>query len=190
MKKSRVETVETRRRIVDAAAKRLIATGIEGTGLNDLMAEVGLTRGGFYRHFASKDQLVAEACAAGLESTILQAEQARDAGQHGDGFAAVVTAYLSPRHRDNRAGGCPFAGLGSELARADGNVRKAASQGFDQLTGALEALLVDRSPQEARAQAAYTLSAMVGALTMARMVEDPALSDAILNEARKQLAGV
>jgi TetR/AcrR family transcriptional repressor of nem operon len=193
MKKSKAETAETRRRIIDAAAQRLIATGIEGTGLNDLMAEAGLTRGGFYRHFASKDQLVAEACAAGLDSTILQARQARQAREEGrsaDGFATVVNAYLSPRHRDNRAGGCPFAGLGSELARADGEVRKAASLGFDQLAGALEALLTDRSPQEARAQAAYTLSAMVGALTMARMVEDPALSDAILSEARQQLTGV
>lgn len=190
MKKSKAETAETRRRIVDAAAGRLIATGIEGTGLNDLMAEVGLTRGGFYRHFASKDQLVAEACDAGLESTILRARQAQEAGQGGHGFAAVVHAYLSAGHRDNRAGGCPFAGLGSELARADGEVRQAASQGFDRLAGALEALLTDRSPQEARAQAAYTLSAMVGALTMARMVEDPALSDAILSEARQRLTAV
>jgi TetR/AcrR family transcriptional repressor of nem operon len=187
MKKSKIETAETRRRIVDAAARRLIATGIEGTGLNDLMAEVGLTRGGFYRHFDSKDHLVAEACTAGLQSTLRLSESVAERGTPAEAFDALVTAYLSPGHRDNRAGGCPFAGLGSELARSDGETRTAAALGFERLVAALEAHLPDRSPDEARAEAAYALSAMVGALTMARMVDDPALSDTILRETRKRL---
>jgi TetR/AcrR family transcriptional repressor of nem operon len=189
MKKSRAETAETRRRIVDAAAKRLIFKGIEGSGLNELMAEVGLTRGGFYRHFASKDQLVAEACTAGLQSTIRRSEVVAGGDDPAAAFRAIAGTYLSPEHRDNRAGGCPFAGLGSELARSGGETREAAARGFERLAAALEVHRPGRSPDEARAEAAYTLSAMVGALTMARMVDDPALSDTILDEARKRLIG-
>jgi len=186
MKKSRTETAETRRRIVESASKRLILKGIEGAGLNDLMAEAGLTRGGFYRHFASKDQLVAEACTFGLQSTIHRSGASAGGETPAEAFAAIVNAYLSPEHRDNRAGGCPFAGLGSELARSGGETRNAAARGFERLAGALEAHLPG-PPERARAQAAYTLSAMAGALTMARMVDDPVLSDTILSEARKRL---
>jgi TetR/AcrR family transcriptional repressor of nem operon len=187
MKKSKIETAETRRRIVEAAAKRLVATGIEGSSTNDLMAEVGLTRGGFYRHFQSKDQLVAEACAAGLQSTLRRSETAAKSGTPAEAYAAIVSTYLSPEHRDNRSGGCPFAGLGSELARSEGQTRTAAAQGFERLAAALATHLPNRSAEEARSEAAFALSAMVGALTMARMVDDPALSDTILAEARKRL---
>jgi TetR/AcrR family transcriptional regulator, transcriptional repressor for nem operon len=187
MRKSKAETTETRRRIVDAAARRLIATGIEGTGLNDLMADAGLTRGGFYRHFESKDQLVAEACTAGLQSTIRRSAEAGASLPPAEAYSALVGAYLSPAHRDNRAGGCPFAGLGSELARSGGKTRETAGRGFERLISALEVHLSDRTPEEARKEAVFALSAMVGALTMARMVDDPALSDAILNETRKRL---
>src|SRR5262245_55975207 len=112
MRKSRAEAAETRRRIVRAAARRFREQGIAATGLADLMEAAGLTHGGFYKHFSSKDQLVAEATAEAL-GTLLEEMAALPT------VGAAVAAYLSPRHRDNPASGCPLAALGGELARSD-----------------------------------------------------------------------
>src|ERR1700738_4699391 len=112
MKKSKLESAETRRRIVRTAAAEFRRNGINGTGLSDLMAAAGLTHGGFYRHFGSKDQLVAEACAAATEAVL---ETMKAAATHrtanNNGLQAIVEGYLSTEHRDNPSEGCPFAGL-------------------------------------------------------------------------------
>src|SRR5258707_8674779 len=107
MRKSREEAAQTRKRIVTAASEEFRKNGIVATGLNDLMRAAGLTHGGFYKHFASKDQLVAEACAEALK-TILEMLAAA-ASEKG------AAAYLSTGHRDNPATGCPLSATGSEL---------------------------------------------------------------------------
>src|SRR6201987_5268492 len=122
MRKAREEGAETRKRIVRAAARKFREQGIVATGLADLMKAAGLTHGGFYKHFASKDQLVAEATTAALD-TVLE----EGAGHPGTG--AAVSAYPSARHRDNPASGCPLAALGGELARCDKEARAAATAG-------------------------------------------------------------
>src|SRR5262244_1986400 len=109
MRKSRIEAAKTRERIVTAAAAEFRQHGIAATGLADLMKAAGLTHGGFYRHFASKDQLVAEATTAALDA-LLEGMAAHPT------VSAAVAAYLSTRHRDNPASGCPLAALGGELA--------------------------------------------------------------------------
>ena len=117
MKKSKLETAETRRRIVKTAAAEFRRNGIHATGLSDLMAAAGLTHGGFYRHFDSKDQLVAEACAA---ATVTLGETTDASACHGvgkDALEAIVASYLSADHRDNPLDGCVLAGLGSEGAQ-------------------------------------------------------------------------
>src|SRR6516162_11140877 len=124
MRKSREETVETRKRIVRAAACKFREKGIVATGLADLMKAAGLTHGGFYKHFESKDQLVAEACAEAVK-TIL--ERLAVAASKKGGAAA---AYLSTGHRDNPAAGCPLSAIGSELARSDEKTRAAATTCF------------------------------------------------------------
>src|ERR1700760_3682646 len=112
MKKSKAETAETRKRIVEIAARAFRSQGIEATGVAEIMAAAGLTHGGFYRHFSSKDELVAEAVAMSLEQLVLQSERAADRGA----AAALQHAldYLSPANRDDVEHNCTFAATASE----------------------------------------------------------------------------
>src|SRR5271167_2314973 len=125
MRKSREEAARTRKRIVTAASGEFRKNGIVATGLADLMMAAGLTHGGFYKHFESKDQLVREACIEAVETAILEGLGA--AAAEGSGAAAT---YLSTGHRDNPATGCPLSAIGSELARSDEKTRAAATAGF------------------------------------------------------------
>ena len=190
MKKSKLEAAETRRKIVKTAAAEFRQNGINGTGLSDLMAAAGLTHGGFYRHFESKDQLIAEACAAAIESVtettwaplLLQSKR--------NALEAIVADYLSEDHRDDQREGCPFAALGSELARSDENVRAAATQGLLKLVDIIAKQFPGLRPDIAKRRALVTLSTMVGAVTLARMVTDSKLSTALLRESAKHVAAM
>ncbi|MBN3754458.1 TetR family transcriptional regulator [Paraburkholderia sp. Tr-20389] len=190
MRKSRAETADTRRKIVEVAAREFRANGIQATGLADLMAEAGLSHGGFYRHFDSKDQLVAEACETGLSAIIHKLDTAAGESAGHDGFKAIVDAYASTSHRDERADGCPLAGMGSELARADEQTRAVAARGFDDLVEVLARRSKRRQKTTARSEAIFALSAMIGAVTMARIVEDPEASAAILQNVREHLTAM
>ena len=184
MKKSKIEAAETRRRIVKTAAAEFRRKGINGAGVNDVMAAAGLTHGGFYRHFDSKDELVAEACAAAIDS----AEATNQCPALGkDGLEAILADYLSTDHRDNPSEGCVLAGLGSELARSDDKTRAAVTAGFLRLVDAF-AQQYRMKPQAAKARALVTASAIIGAITMSRIVTDPKLSAAILRQTKKHLA--
>lgn len=187
MRKSKAETAETRRRIVEMAAREFRLKGIQATGLNDVMTPLGLTQGGFYRHFASKDQLVAEACTQAMGEVVAGLEAA--AGKKGArrGIAPLVDAYVSTAHRDTPTGGCPLAAMGSELAHADTQTRQAATQGFDDLRDALAKRFADKSPEEAKSAAAFALAAMIGAITMSRVIEDSDASVALLNDVKRHL---
>src|SRR6201987_2085517 len=151
MRKAREEGAETRKRIVRAAARKFREQGIVATGLADLMKAAGLTHGGFYKHFASKDQLVAEATTAALD-TPLEGIAAHPT------VTAAVAAYLSPRHRDNPASGCPLAALGSELARSDKKTREAATAGFVRLVNILGG---KTNTRDARRQALVAAASMI-----------------------------
>jgi TetR/AcrR family transcriptional regulator, transcriptional repressor for nem operon len=178
MRKSREEAAGTRRRIVEAAAREFREKGIVATGLADLMKAAGLTHGGFYKHFASKDQLVAEATAAAMDS-ILDELAAQPTAN------AAVAEYLSTRHRDNPATGCPLAAVGAELARSDEKARDAATAGFVRL---VDILAGNARNADDRRQALVAAVTMIGALTMSRVVTDPKLSAEILDAAAKNLA--
>src|SRR5256885_11676693 len=129
MRKSRIEAAKTRERIVTAAAAEFRQHGIAATGLADLMKAAGLTHGGFYRHFASKDQLVAEACSAAIATMNERVASSASRKRGRKGLEAAVADYLSTEHRDNPRDGCPLAALGSEMARADPPTRAAATPG-------------------------------------------------------------
>ncbi len=196
MRKSKVETAETHRRIVEVAAGMFRANGIHATGLADIMAAAGLSHGGFYRHFESKDQLVAEACEAGTSGILAALEAAAGERVGADGLRAIVDAYLSPAHRDAAARGCPLAGMGSELARCDPGTRAAASRSADELIALLAGRIGgmgegdDAQREASRARAAFALSTMIGALTLARITTDPQASATLLADVRQQLAAI
>jgi TetR/AcrR family transcriptional repressor of nem operon len=178
MRKSREETAETRKRIVQAAARQFREKGIVATGLAELMKVAGLTHGGFYKHFASKDQVVAEAAAAAVDSML------KDMAAHPT-FNSAVAAYLSTHHRDNPASGCPFAAFGDELARSGKKARAAATSGFMRL---VDTLAGDACNAADRRRALVAAATMIGAVTMSRLVTDPELSAEILLAAEKRLA--
>jgi TetR/AcrR family transcriptional repressor of nem operon len=184
MRKSRQEAAATRARIVKSAASEFRENGISGTGLDNLMAAAGLTHGGFYRHFESKDQVVAEACSVAFAELAEQLAAAVSVG----GLEALVTEYLSPRHRDNPADGCPFAALGSEIARSNDELRAAATEGFMKVVDVVAGQFKRTRPDLAKQRAVVAMSTMIGALTMSRIVTDPDLSTAILQQTRKHLA--
>ena len=175
---------QTRQRILKAAAAKFRQNGIGGTGLSDLMGAAGLTHGGFYRHFDSKDQIVAEACAAATESAIARFFSDKSPQS---GLKARVAKYLSPAHRDDPAAGCPLAALGSEIARCDEKTRAAATQAFLELVNIIAAESGKTRPDVARRRALVAAATMIGAVTMSRIVTDPELSASILREAEKQL---
>jgi len=187
MRKSKQEAAVTRQRIIKAAAAAFRKNGIAGTGLSDLMAAAGLTHGGFYRHFDSKDQIVAEACTAAAESLVeqLAASASKKSPQHG--LKAIVENYLSAAHRDEPAAGCPVAALGSEIARGDERTRAAATQALLKFVEVLASQFGKTRPDVARRRALVAAATMIGALTMSRIVTDSELSTGILREAEKQL---
>lgn len=189
MRKSREETAATRQRIVESAAAQFLQNGIAATGLSDLMGAAGLTHGGFYRHFESKDQVVTESCAAALSSWADQIEAASTKNRSKRrGLASVAESYLSSDHRDDPAQRCPLAALGSELARSGEPTREVATEGLRRLMDVIAAQMTDSGSKTASARAITALSTMVGALTLSMIVTDRRLSDQILTEAKAHVS--
>lgn len=182
MRKSNAEAAKTRDMIVSTAASELRQRGIAEASLTDVMAAAGLTAGGFYRHFKNKDQLVGEALeSAGFGVAI----SIRDAVSRG-GFNDAVDAYLSTGGGDgNQVSNCPFSALGSEIARSTPETRAA-------LTGTLNDVLTALANgagggKAGKRKAMFALSALVGALTLARISTDEALARDIIETARQRL---
>jgi len=187
MRKSRKEAAETRERIVSAASEEFRRHGVNGTGLADLMGAAGLTHGGFYKHFESKEQVVAEALAAASESLLDELSQVVSATSGTRGLHAAIARYLSIEHRDHPGEGCPFVAMASELARGGDVVRETATKAFLNLVELIASRLEGLSPAAAKKEAITMLSTMIGAMTMARIVDDPDLSATILRQAYKRL---
>lgn len=160
-----------RARIVAAAAAALRAKGVSGVGVTDVMAGAGLTHGGFYAHFPSKDALLAEAIEHASAQTLAGLGGSVGAGSTETRLRAVVDAYLSPWHVTHVDVGCPVAALGSEIARAGGrmqrNLRATIRARFEWLRGLIPA---DRRPRLREEQEAGALACMVGGLILARAV--------------------
>ena len=159
-------------RIVAAAARATRRTGYDGTGVADIMKEVGLTHGGFYAHFASRDAMLAEAAdRAGAESLAALTRVAAAAPPQ-EALRAIIRSYLSKEHVEGVETGCPVAALGSEMPRQARRVRRAATRRIKELID----LVARYSPDQ---DALVTVAAMVGALVLARAVDDPKLSKAL-----------
>jgi TetR/AcrR family transcriptional repressor of nem operon len=159
--------------------------GIDGVGVADLMKEAGLTHGGFYRHFASRDDLVAEGVECALNDggrAVMAVENSK-----GDVLARLIDAYLSVAHRDNLATSCAVTTMASDVARSNDRARSAYRRQLEKYLELLTRLLVRRAPRARRAKAIATLSALVGALSIARAVVDDELSREILESTAAEL---
>jgi TetR/AcrR family transcriptional regulator, transcriptional repressor for nem operon len=183
MKVSREQAAANRERIVDAAAQLFRERGFEGIGVADLMKEAGLTHGGFYGHFASKEDLIAEASARALTTSLglwdEVAERAPD-----DPLSAIAEVYLSTEHRDDPGAGCLLAALGPDLSRQGHAVRRAVTDHVRSVVELVTKVLPGKSKAARRRKAIGTFATFVGALVMARAVDDRALSKEILDAAR------
>jgi TetR/AcrR family transcriptional repressor of nem operon len=168
-------------RIVEIAAARIRESGTTAPGVAEIMKAAGLTHGGFYKHFGSRDDLVAEAVERALaDGTRATARVTADAD---DPLAAFVDWYASSAHRDDRAGGCAVAALGCDAPRADDRVRAAYREQVQRYIANLERLL-GGDDGEARRRATVAVSTLVGGLMLARAVDDEALSGEILRDVR------
>lgn len=185
MKTSKVQKAATRKRILDVASQEFRKNGIHATSVAEIMSIAGLTHGGFYRHFASKEQLIAEACAVSMESIVEMAEFAMEGGE--ESFINHFNDFLSLEYHDDIKGGCAFVVMGSELAQADSETRRAASEGLKKWVDVIAQRELGGSSKTNKADVLFKLSAMVGAVTMARIVDDQALSNQILNETKDRL---
>lgn len=184
MRYSKDHKAETHERIVRRAAVRLKERGAAGLGVAELMKEAGLTHGGFYAHFASRDALIGEAFAHAMEQTAERWRKRADAAPEGQGLAAIVDAYLTPEHRDNVGRGCALPALGAEVARASPKTRKAFAARIEDMVEVLAGEMPAPTPKAARREAIAALATMMGALLLARMAGSGEFSDEILEAGR------
>jgi len=180
MRYSESHKAETRERILKSAATRYRESGIDGASLPDIMRDAGLTVGGFYRHFDSKDDLFAATMDRSLEET-LEIFDRSDDDCLGDAWAqSVAKVYLSMAHRANQAGGCPLPALAGDVARADGAVQSRSQSNLETLAETISRRMGGSDKNEAWA----FLATLVGGLILSRMVEDDDLARSVLHACR------
>jgi AcrR family transcriptional regulator len=188
MKRAATKSKEvTHERIVETAARAIRRSGYNGTSVADIMKEAGLTHGGFYAHFASREAMLAEAAdRAGAESVALSARIAATAKPE-QALQALIHAYLSKEHVKSVEMGCPIAALGSEMPRQAPEVRRAATRRIKEMIDVVARQLPDWGQPAAHERALVTVATSVGALLLARAVDDPKLSEALLDATLKHL---
>jgi TetR/AcrR family transcriptional regulator, transcriptional repressor for nem operon len=181
---SRQDKEKNHAAIVEIAAQKIRESGTEGPGVAEIMKAAGLTHGGFYKHFDSRDDLVAEA----VEEAVAQSRDGFVAVTEGadDPLASFVDWYLSPGHRDDPGAGCAVVALGADAARADERVRATYTGQVERYIAQMEGLLGGEG-EEVRRRAIAAVSEMVGALLIARAVGDEDLSEEILAAARASM---
>ena len=186
MKVSRAQAEENRRAVIAAAARLFRECGVDGIGLNDLMNAAGLTRGGFYNQFESKEDLVVRASERALAVNVAKWVEIVE-GEAKYPFAKLVRAYLSGDHRDRTGEGCAFAALGSDASRQSRAVRLSFEAGVNAHLDVVHRAMSEESCDADRDASIAALSTMVGALLLSRVVEDKTLSKRILDAATSSL---
>jgi TetR/AcrR family transcriptional regulator, transcriptional repressor for nem operon len=177
----------THERIVDAAARAIRRSGYDGTAVADIMKDAGLTHGGFYAHFASREAMLAEAAdRAGAEAVAASASIAAAVPPE-QALQTLLRAYLSREHVDNAEKGCPVVALGSETPRQAPEVRRAATRRIKEMIDVVARQSPDWGQPGAHEKALVTVATMVGALLLARAVDERSLSDALRKAALKHL---
>jgi TetR/AcrR family transcriptional repressor of nem operon len=187
MKVSREEAARNRERIVEAAARLFRERGFEGVGVAELMKDVGLTHGGFYGHFESKDDLMAQSCERALEHSLERWRKRAEASPD-EPLAAITDGYLTTRHRDDPGTGCLLAALGSDVSRQGPAVRRAVTDYLNSAFDVLTRLVPGKTRAARRRKALAAYASLIGAMVMARAVDDRALSQEILEAVRAEVA--
>jgi TetR/AcrR family transcriptional regulator, transcriptional repressor for nem operon len=178
---------QVHRRIVSRAAVQLRQKGVRGVSVAELMQSAGLTHGGFYAHFASKEALIAEACSHVMAGTAERLSAAADGVEPLASRAALIEAYLSPAHRDDPGRGCVIPALGAELGREGPAIRQAFSAGLQQVFDIVAECTPASTPEQARQDALATVATLVGTLLLARAAADSTLATEILDAGRAAL---
>jgi len=177
----------TRERILEEAANAIRAAGPQGVSVGGLMKQAGLTHGGFYAHFGSKDDLIAEAIGHMFGGPYANFAALTEGKPPAEALAAYVDFYLSGRHRDARDRGCPLPALSGDVARMPASARARFGEGAARLRSAIAGLLKAMGRADAETLAASAIAEMVGAIALARATDDAAGSDAILASTRASL---
>lgn len=186
MKKSKADTAETRLRIISIASNLFLTRGLADTGIADVMTAAGLTQGGFYRHFESKDQLVAESNRAANEELFSFYSASIEGMAPADAIETIVRLYLN---QVRGAGSlCPLANLASELRHTNAHIREVAMQGRLKLLDTIAAMVEQLGIADPAGVADAIVSAAVGAVTLSQLMDDPAGARAILDHAQSAVA--
>lgn len=174
---SEAEKQRSHRKILDAASRMLRARGTEATSVSDVMQAAGLTHGGFYRHFKSKDELVAAAFRTAVDDVLGDMEKASSDAEQASARRDYVETYLSRAHVDNRAQGCPLAALANDIGRGDEEARREGLSAVERVSGLLNVAGDD-------AGGTALLALMVGTVTLARLAETDKAAERILEAGR------
>jgi TetR/AcrR family transcriptional repressor of nem operon len=184
MRYSKEHKLETHARIVKKASVRLREKGAHGIGVADLMKEAGLTHGGFYAHFDSREALVIEAFAHAMDRSNERWRKLAEQTPPAQRLASIVDSYLTPLHRDDPGHGCAVPTLGAEIARESPKTRKAFAAKLEQMIEMLAEQIPDLPRKAARKQATASIATMIGTLVMARIAGNGEFSDEILGAGR------
>jgi TetR/AcrR family transcriptional regulator, transcriptional repressor for nem operon len=180
---SKSDKAETHTRIVKVAAKRFRELGLEGIGVADVMREAGVTVGGFYKHFGSRDELVVEALATAFKDLDVWEEHTAD-------MAHLLQNYLTEAHRDAPGTGCAMGALVGDMTRGSKSARALYTARVKRSLAFFSALLPSNRRSDKRRRALLILSALLGAINLSRAVSDPNLSREILHGVREELIGL
>ena len=186
MRVSRTQAAENRETVINVASRLFRERGFDGIGLKDLMKGAGLTQGAFYKQFASKEDLAAQASRRAMESASHR-WSAATAAKPEDPLGAVIAFYLSMGHRGEKMDGCPIVALGSDAARQGMDVKASFEAGIKEHLEILGRFIAKSSGEESDGKAMAILSTMVGALILSRVVNDPDLAQAFLDAATDQV---
>ena len=175
---------EIHQKIVKDAARRVRTEGLAGAAVSAVMRDTGLTHGGFYKHFPSKDELLIEALAEAFREIADHLAQAAQDSEPGAGWRAIVKTYLTPEHADHAEWECPLAALGSELARADPAMKARIFGELAKYRSRMLPLMPGRRTADKERTFFAIFSTMIGAVELARVMPEPAIRARVLGSAR------
>lgn len=183
MRVSKDQAAENRARIIEVASQQFRQKGFDGIGVADLMKNARLTHGGFYGHFASKDDLIAVSCDEAMKRSAEKWAALTEQGSE-EALAAIVSSYLSKNHSGGLANSCTMAMLAPDIARHGGEVQTNFTDGTKKLLEILASVTAGSTDKDKREKAIATMSGLVGAVVLSRAVNDPSFADEILNAGR------
>ncbi len=176
--------VEVHRKILKDASRRVRAEGIAGAAVSSVMRDCGLTNGGFYKHFGSKDDLLSESLSEAFREIADRLTQVAAKSKPGAAWKAIVKAYLSPEHCDHAEAGCPVAALAPELARADHAMKATIRREIIKYKSRMLPLMPGRRAADKERAFSSIFSTMIGAVAIARILPDQAARARVLANAR------